>query len=160
MTMNTLEPRRATRTASIRLNGPPDRAFLLFTPLGERQWAAGWEPIPIYPASGQAEPGAVFSTRHGDGPPTIWTVTIFDPHTRRVSYVRVAPDSLHVAIDVDCVADGPIATRATVTYTYTGLSERGNESIDAMTEEAYREYISSWERAINHYLAHGRVLAH
>ncbi|MBV9281050.1 MAG: SRPBCC family protein, partial [Chloroflexi bacterium] len=134
--MTTFEPRRATRTASIRLNGSPDRVFPLFTPLGERQWAEGWEPIPIYPASGEAEPGAVFSTRHGDGPPTIWTVTVFDPHARRISYVRVAPGSLHVAVDVRCVADGPNGTHATVTYTYTGLSDRGNESIDAMTEEA------------------------
>jgi hypothetical protein len=142
------------------LAAPASSVFPLFEPLGEKRWAEGWEPEMIYQPSGVTEAGAVFTTSHSDGSPAIWAVIQFDTHAMRIEYLRVVAGSHVAAIAIGCADAQSGTTQADVTYTFTALCEQGNSYVDMFTDAYYREWIASWEKAINHYLRHGSQLAH
>ena len=152
--MTSFTPLRLTRSATIQLNAGPRTVFPLFTPLGERLWVPDWDPTIIYPASGDIDLGAVFTTSHDHAAPTVWTVVESVPEQFRVAYVRVAPDSHVARISVQCDEAAPAGTRATVTYVFTGLTEQGNAYVAQFTEHHYAQWIQQWQAAINAYL-HG-----
>lgn len=150
--MTAFIPLRLTRSATIQLNADPTTVFPLFTPLGERLWVPDWNPTMLYPASGDIDLDAVFTTPHGDDARTVWTVVESVPAQFRVAYVRVAPDSHVARISVQCAEAAPAGTRATVTYVFTGLTEQGNTYVAQFTEDYYDQWIQQWQAAINAYL--------
>lgn len=151
--------RQVTRTHVIRVPAAVERAFPLFEPLGEKRWARGWNPDMLYPASGAAQEGTVFTTQHADEPAKIWTIVLYDKAQAHVVYVNVLPHAYTSRIAVRCQPDGAEASSVCVTYTLTALTPHGNEYIEMFTEEHhYRAYISSWEMAISYYLLHGHML--
>ena len=46
---------RISKTAKIYLNDSIDHVFTLFSPSGEKKWDPDWNPIIIYPVSGEIE---------------------------------------------------------------------------------------------------------
>jgi hypothetical protein len=148
---------RTTRTTTIQLSAPPDQVFPLFSPLGEKLWIPEWDPVMIYPPSGSPETNAVFTTPQHDGLAAIWVTVQFDPTKFHVTYVRVAPRSHVATIVVDCGNTSGGMTAATITYTFTGLTEHGNGYIDTFSEEYYRTWIRQWESSINQYLQRNRT---
>lgn len=154
----TFAPLHVSRSGSIRLSAAPADVFPLFEPIGEMRWAEGWSPRVLYPLSGEARLGMVFTTQHPGEAETIWTIAAYDPERLRISYVRQTPGSRVGVIDVECAAAGDQTSHVTVTYTFTALSEEGNVYIAAFTEDHYAAYMAEWERAINHYLVHGALL--
>ncbi len=152
--MENFAAKRVVRTRSILLNASVEKVFPLFTPLGEKAWAEGWNPQILHPASGETVEGMVFVTRHGgDEQDTIWTVSVYSPEKYFVRYLRVSPESRLGVVEVSCAAADLGKTQATVIYEFTALSEQGNQFIDDFTEEHYQQYISEWESAINDYLS-------
>jgi hypothetical protein len=116
---------------SISVALPPERAMHLFTPVGERLWAAHWDPH--FPAGEQGDgsaPGTVFRT--GD---THWVVVDREP--RRVRYARVTPGVRAGTVEVALRADGE-GTIADVTYDITPL----------VAGDDFDPAIQEWERAI------------
>ena len=150
--------KRITRTHIIQLSASPSRVFPLFEPIGEKYWAAGWEPDMVYPESGVAEEGAVFTTQHPDEAKTIWVIVKYDPKRFQIEYARITPDSRVAKIDIRCEDNSAGTTQAYVSYTFTALTEQGNTYIDGFTEEHYQKWMASWETAINYYLHHGQTL--
>ena len=150
---------RATISQAITLAADPSRVFPLFTPLGEKAWAEGWEPRILFPADGAPQAGAVFTTNHSPQGESIWTMIACDPASLYLTYLRVTPEVQVALIEVQCedVHDG--TTRAAVTYTLTGLSAAGNEKLAQLTAH-HQHDIASWEQAINFYLAHGHAPKH
>jgi hypothetical protein len=148
---------RVTMSQTIQLAASPNRIFPLFEPIGEKAWAEGWDPQMLFPADGTAQKGAVFTTSHPAGGESIWTMIAYDPTTLHLAYQRVTPGIHVVFIEIQCeeVQDG--TTRATVTYTLTGLSAAGNEHLAHLKAHHQRD-VASWEQAINYYLAHGQTL--
>ncbi len=151
-----------SRSYTIHLDAPPSRVFPLFEPVGEQSWAIDWKPVFLFPPSGAAQAGAVFTTQvhEDDGQDTIWMMSTYDPASYCLSYLRVTPGSRVGIIDIRCEGTSDGGTAATITYTFTGLSEEGNEFIARLTPAHYQEYIASWETAINQYLHSGQALAH
>lgn len=151
-----------SRSHTIHLDAPPSRVFPLFEPVGEQSWALDWKPVFLFPPSGAAQVGTVFTTQvhQEDEQGTIWAISVYDPASYRLAYLRVSPGSRVGVIDISCRGMSDGATEATVTYTFTGLSDEGNEFIARLTPAHYQEYIASWETAINHYLRSGQPLAH
>jgi hypothetical protein len=151
-----------SRSHTIHLEAPPDQVFPLFEPVGEQSWAPDWKPTFLFPPSGAAQAGAVFTTQvhEDDGQDTIWAISTYDPDNLRLAYLRVTPGSRVGIIDIRCAGTFDGRTEATITYTFTGLSDEGNEFIARLTPAHYQEYIASWETAINHYLHSGQSLAH
>src|ERR1700733_12363008 len=66
---------------------PPDEAFQLFTPRGEREWAPGWDPTFPAPSSDDSEPGTVFETE-AHGHRGTWLVTD-RVRGRQIAYAQV-----------------------------------------------------------------------
>lgn len=140
---------RHTLTGRIRVALPPPEAFHLFTPLGERAWAHGWDPRFALPADDDAEPGTVFETS-AHGHDAVWVVLTREPG-RRISYARVRPglDAGTVSVVLDAAGDGSgdSASDVTVTYELTALTVAAAAELRAFAE-GYPAYLRSWEDAI------------
>jgi Polyketide cyclase / dehydrase and lipid transport len=156
----TFTPLYVSRSGVIHLPAAPEQVFPLFEPLGEMRWAQGWAPHMLYPAAGEACIGMVFTTQHPGEAETTWTVAAYDPERCHITYVRQTPGSRVGVIDVACTSVEEHASRVTVSYIFTSLSEEGNAYIAAFTEDHYSAYMADWEHAINHYLRHGVLLQH
>jgi hypothetical protein len=154
------EANHVERTATITLVAPPEKVFPLFEPVGEKAWAAGWDPRFVYPQDEEAREGAVFRVEAESGPDTIWVISRCDRERHAIEYLTVKPDTQvgHIRIEVADGSDGTSA--ATVTYTFTALTEQGNALNDTFTEHHYLHKMRWWEKAINHYLRTGETLTH
>lgn len=143
-------------TGTVRL--PPGTAapLALFTPEGERAWAAGWDPRYPAPAADDSEPGTVFQTGHG-AHAGIWVVTGREPG-RSVRYARVIAGQDAGTVTVTLGARGPghgqpgsggpgRGTQVTVSYDLTALSEAGAAQL-ARFAAGYPEFLAHWEQAI------------
>jgi len=143
--------KRAVRTGTVRVLATPDEALPLFTPIGEKAWSPGWDPRMVYPGGDAGpEPDQVFTVSHPHGGEAVWVVDAFDPRAHRVEYLYVLPEHVVCRIRVHCDPDGPHATRATVTYTMTGLSDAGNRIVEDLTADAFARRMAHWEDWIAH----------
>ncbi len=158
--MSVFIAQQVTRSHTIHLPATPYEMFPLFSPLGEKHWAQGWDPEMLYPSSGVAQVGTVFTTQHANKPTQIWTIIAYAREQAHVGYLNVLPASHVSRIEVSCEAEGMQATLARITYTLTALTPQGNAYLDGFTQEYYQGSISSWETAITHYVRHGYMLAH
>lgn len=135
---------------SFHLDGPVARVFPLFTALGERSWAQGWDPILL---SGREERGTAFRTVSG-GRETTWIVTDYRPAEGRVSYARLAQHLNIGLVDVVCSAVPGGGTEVSVRYTLTGLSPQGQTLVREFLEpEHYSRMIEEWRVATSTALA-------
>ena len=150
------EARHVRRSGTIELDGPPDAAFALFTPAGEKEWVPEWDPVFLQPASGEARPGMVFTTGHG-GEETLWSAVDYAPERRYVRYARVTPGSRFGFVEVACEAAAGGRSRATISYTLTALTEKGNAQIDAVDDTNYAAMLETWKAKVNACLAKRRA---
>lgn len=139
------------RRHDIVLDGPVDRVFPLFTPLGETLWVDGWNPEFLHPSSGETSDGMVFRTRHGDEE-TLWACVDFDPTAHRVRYARVTPASRFGFVEVICREAGAGRTEASVAYTFTALTPDGQSYLSDLTEAAFARMIEEWRALIDRWL--------
>jgi hypothetical protein len=136
--------RRVRLGGSIDVSLPPARAFMLFTPAGERAWAHGWDPEFPSPAADDTEPGVVFRTRHG-GRLTTWMVTGCEPPDA-IRYAQVTADDRAGIVAVRCQPSAA-GTRVTVGYDLTALSPEAGPDLDRFAA-GYPDFLAGWERAI------------
>jgi len=135
-------PKSQART--FRLDAPCARVFPLFTPLGERAWAAGWDPEIL---SGSEKRGSVFRTRAHDEE-TIWIVSAYEPDQHRVSYARLKHGSNFGLVDVEC-RQSDSGSEIRVRYTLTGISPEGEAFVREFLDDArYDRFIDEWRRAL------------
>ncbi len=145
-----------THRATITLAGPIGDVFSLFTPLGEKHWAPGWDPEILYPADREIAENMLFRTR--DEGETYWVVTRLEEGRHAVAYQNFAPDYLANTVKVSCRPVASEQTEVTVEYRYVGLSERGNRFVQNMDAPAYAAKMAHWTEVINHYLRTGKKL--
>ena len=153
----TFQSRSATSAGTVRLEAPVEKVFPFFTPLGERDWAQGWDPQPIYPFDGATRNGMVFLTQ--DHKPMLWVVSHYDPAKHEISYVTVTHEILVRQIVISCREENG-ATLADVTYTMTGLSPEGNRMVEEYAGKGHADRLRHWEEAINYLLETGKQLTH
>jgi len=151
--------KRISRTATITLQGPVATVFPLFGPIEEKKWEDGWDPLILYPETGELEEGMVFTTRgHTDAEPTYtWIVSQYDPVNHAIQYI-VSTQNRCWTIAIQCRAYSDTQSQTTVGYTYTGLTTLGNELNEHAMESMYAKDLKDWEEAINHYLSTGKTL--
>jgi hypothetical protein len=150
MMMTGFVPIHETRSAAIRLDAAPERAFAMFTPLGERAWAQGWDPEFLHPLDGEACAGSVFITRAA-GVETIWTTIAHDPPSR-AAYSRVTPGLHAVIVEVRLRSSDDGGTLADVSYALTALTPAGNDAVAEMAE-GFDGWMEEWETSINRALS-------
>jgi hypothetical protein len=154
--MKITAPNRASRTYRQRIDAPPERVFPLLCPVREADWAAGWAPLAVMSVSGLVETDCVFVTP-AEPVNAIWYVTRHEPADFFVEFVRITPEVTACRLSIRLAGDRDGCT-ADVTYTHTSLGPRGDEYVRAFTAAHYREFMQTWERELNHYLATGRML--
>jgi hypothetical protein len=136
---------------------PPADAFVCFEPLGEKNWAEGWQPVFTSPEDARLHDGSVFTVEsaqpQGGMISSVWTVSRYEP-PRLIEYRNVLLGLRATRITVRCEPQAA-GTRVTVRYVYHGLSEPGDHLIGKMTPEAYRQMIDSWGADIAAYLKRG-----
>jgi hypothetical protein len=59
-----------------------------------------------------------------------------------------------MTIRIACTPEGT-KTRATVTYTFTALSQAGNNALHDFEQQDFSQRILHWQKAIDHYLKTG-----
>lgn len=152
----TFQPRQVSRRYTQTLAAAPDDIMPLLTPIGEKAWAEGWDPVMLFDAPRPGN-GTLFATRRDGDPDTIWLLEEFDAAGHHVRYLHVTPGSDVTEIEIQLTAhpDRPRHTLAEVRYTYTGFSERGNALVDSWTEDRYRQFMIEWEDQLNHHLVAG-----
>ena len=125
----------------------------------EKEWAEGWNPEIIYSDDAEIEEHMIFKTSnaHAAEKEYTWVVTQFNPLDYLVEYTVSTPQRIWF-IRVACESFEK-QTSATVTYTYTGLSDEGNNLNREALEKMYARDLKDWEEAINHYLSTGKQLA-
>jgi hypothetical protein len=143
------------RTGRLTVAAPVDRAFALFTPLGETRWVEGWNPTFHHPSHGEAQLGSVFTTGQGDGA-THWVIVDWRPDEHRVRYARVTPGNRAGTVAVACrprnggVGTGTeaAATEVEVTYDLTATTDAGDAELATWTPEWFAGYLEEWSAAI------------
>jgi Polyketide cyclase / dehydrase and lipid transport len=131
-------------TGRIQVDLPPGEAFRLFTPLGEQDWAHGWQPRFPYSASDDSEPGTVFET-DSHGQHTIWVVT-GRQSGRRISYARVTPGDQAGTVTIT-VNPAARHSEVEVTYQLTALTPAAGHKLCEFAD-GYPAYLQSWQDAI------------
>ncbi|MCX6101068.1 MAG: hypothetical protein NTV92_06570 [Candidatus Bipolaricaulota bacterium] len=155
-------PVMVEKTSIIRLDAPLAQAFPLFGPLREREWAEGWNPEVVWPATESIQERMVFIVRspHGHGHDSTWLISRYAADGGLLEYTVFSPDSVHwILIRCRAVEDGR-ATEAEITYTYVGTSEDARFQNERALETIYHRNLKDWEEAINHYLRTGQRIAH
>jgi hypothetical protein len=163
--MAEFQGRRIAHSYTQNNNATPQKVFPLLCPVREADWVPGWEYRMIYSRSGVAEAGCVFATPnegHGAGQnrpsETIWIVTEYDPAAFKIGFAWINPGLVAAQIQISLSAEGR-NTAADIRYTYTGLSEAGNEEVKRYDEEWFKHKMQHWEKAINHYLGSGKLIS-
>jgi hypothetical protein len=137
--------KRARLTGTIRVPLPPQLAFTLFTPTGERAWAPGWDPRFPSPVIDDTEPGTVFQTEH-NGRHTTWTV-IRRETGKEIAYVTVTAEGRAGLVTVTCEPATDETTTATVGYDLTALTPEANADLDEFAAN-YPQLLDHWQHSI------------
>jgi hypothetical protein len=127
------------------------------TATGERTWAEGWNPTVIHPTSGLEGEGHVFRTSSPSNPDTWWVCTEYSlpsgSNPGRITYARFTPGQNVTTVHITLEAEGPDRTLASVRYTWTGLTAKGNAWIAAQKQDEFDVDLKEWETALNKALA-------
>lgn len=131
-------------TGAFTLNLVPEKAFHLFTPRGERAWAAGWEPLFPVPTEDDSAPGTVFET-NAHGVRTTWVVVDSVP-PGRIRYAQLRPDERAGTVEVE-LAERDGGTEVTVTYHLTPLTDAAAPELEHFAA-GYPAFLAGWPAAI------------
>jgi uncharacterized DUF497 family protein len=150
------KPERIQKSATITVKTSIDRAFPLFGPVREKEWAAGWEPQIIYSTHPEWEEHMIFTTagKHSHEDRYVWVVSQFRPNEYFIEYTVSTAQRIWF-ISVRCAPDSE-NTKVSVTYTYTGLTEEGNQLNKSALSRMFAHDLRDWEEEINQYLASGK----
>jgi len=153
---NGFKAERIADEATIQLNGPIDMVFPLFGPVREMDWAPGWNPEIIFSTTNEVDEHMIFRTKGKFENESFytWAVTQYCPERYLIEYTVSTSERIWF-IRVQCKPAGEITTSAVVSYTFTALTERGNELNKVALSGMYKNRLKDWEEAINHYLHYG-----
>jgi hypothetical protein len=119
-------------------------AFRLFTPIGEKVWAQGWDPLFPSPVEDDSQPGTVFEiVQHATH--SVWVVCQREPD-RFIHYARVVLGQNAGTVKVNLTAEPP-GTVATVEYELTALNTAAATDL-ARFAAHYPQFLAEWEASI------------
>ena len=154
----TFKAKRVTRSYIQTINAEPSEVHALICPVKEAEWLDGWDCDLIFSQSGFAEAGCVFISRTEAEKETIWLITKRDDQRYETEFVRITPGSRIAYLTVRIEAGGNHTSRMHIAYTFTALTEDGNEFIEKFSEANFVKDMQFWGATMNHYLETGRPL--
>ncbi len=138
------------RSGRFVVDEPEAAARLLFTPLGERAWAPGWDAEIVHPAhADDAIPpeGTVFTTRVGPRP-RLWVLVRAGGAPCTYDYVNVAHEALVTEVRVVLEPIDATRTGVFVRYRWTALSDAAALELAANDDAAFAAMLDAWSAAI------------
>lgn len=141
---------QVAREGSFELDISADKALQLFTPEGERDWAKGWDPKPVYPpqASVAFQTNAVFRVDEGTER-SLWTIVEADLKGHVAEYVYVVEGERVSRVRVQIQPLGVRQCRVRVQYVHTATSEKGLQFVASVTEDAFAQKMRDWQRMVS-----------
>lgn len=150
--------KRIIRSYRQTIHGAPGRVFELLCPVREAEWLHGWDYRIVYSQSGFAEEGCVFASRADGGEETLWLITLRDESNRKIEFTRFTPGSRVARLNIRVKEDAAHESLVDISYTFTALTEQGNDFIDGFTREKFESAMKFWEDSMNYYLRTGEKL--
>jgi hypothetical protein len=151
-----MDSRSVSYTAGFEMDRTAETLFPLFSPEGEKLWVPGWEYENIMGTTALHEDYVFLTESHDHAAgEAVWIVKDYDPEAYRVQYYKIEPKEKVGIVTVICTPLDDSSTRVDVTYTYTGLSERGNRFIADFTKEDYEDFIKEWKNLLETYFKKG-----
>jgi len=139
------------REGSFELETTVDKALLLFTPEGEREWVQGFAPQPGYPEGKRVEfqTNAVFRLDDSQEQ-SIWTIVEANvkDHVAEYVYVYVVEGQRLSRVRVQIEPVTGSRCRVHVHYVHTAITERGVPFLATVTQEAYAQKMRDWQRIL------------
>jgi len=124
-----------------------EQAFPFFSPEGERSWAPGWAPRPVYPDQILFRNDTVFLLGTG-AQESIWTIVNVDWKDYCAEYIRVAPASHIAHIFVSVAPKGNARSQVSVSYVVTAFGENASAQLEPFSETAYADRMRNWQSQI------------
>jgi hypothetical protein len=150
--------RRVSRSYCQTIHAEPSIVFPLLCPVREVEWLDGWKYHLIYSESGYAEEGCVFSTPYKGEKDTLWIITKLDKNKHEIQFARFTPDSRTCVLDISVKPKENNISNVYITYTYTAISNEGNQFIQDFTEDKFYDAVRFWEKSMNYFLETGKRL--
>jgi len=159
--MNINKPNRKKHSYTQHLDASPEKVFPLLCPVLEANWVPGWMPKLVLSHSGVCEQDCVFvTTPNGEEPQNaIWVVTRYDPDNWSLKMHKVIPEYTVTKLEISLYSGNNNPTDAHITYEITAIGPSGDEFVQDFTEEWYKTFMLDWEKAMNHYLNAGEIIA-
>lgn len=133
------------RTGTVHVDLPPERAYRYFTPVGERDWVDGWDPVFPDGEVGLGDAAGTVFTTAAHGTDIIWVVVENDA-PRAVRYARVTPGSRAGIVSI-ALAPAEGGSAVSVTYELTGLSADGDAELEEFALE-FDDMLLEWQTGI------------
>lgn len=157
--------KRVSKTASFIVNTSVEKVFPLYGAFEERKWAPGWKPVLIYPDQEIIEEGTTFKVQahghgHGGEGDSLWIVSKFDPENYLIQYLVSTENRFWtITVQSSSIRDKN-QTKTTVTYTYTGLNDKGNKLNAKSAEKMFENNLKDWGELINAYFEGKPIKSH
>ena len=155
--MKVAKPNTVSRSYTQTICRPPEEVFPLLCPVREAEWVNGWDPRIVLTESGVAETGCIFVTP-GLPQDAVWIMTDVDPEALHLEILKIIPGVVLGRIDIQLRPKDDGETEADITYTYTAVSDYGDQMLLEFTPEHFRAFMETWENEINHFLTTGTRL--
>lgn len=155
--MDIRKPSRIRHSYTQQIIAPPEQVFPLMCPVREADWVPGWAAGLVLTESGTAEHNCMFITPDGDGE-AIWIITRHDAENFETEMYKVAPGKTVGHIEIKVMADDEDCSKVEIAYSFTALSEEGEEFLKTFTQAWFDSFMQAWQTAMNHYLAAGECI--
>ena len=155
--MKVSKPNSDSRSYTQTICAPPAKVFPLLCPVREGEWVNGWDPRVVLTESGVAVTGCIFVTP-GLPQGAVWIMSDVDPEKLHVEMIKVIPGVVVGRIDIQLRDANDGETSADITYTYTAVSDYGDQMLLEFTPEHFLAFMETWENEINHFLTTGTRL--
>lgn len=145
---------RVSRTASFIVNQTIDKVFPLYGAFEERKWISTWNPILVYPDKEIIDEGTTFKTKvHGHGAENefLWVVTKYEPKEYLIQYLVSTENRFWTITVLSEPIENNTKTKTTVTYSFTGLNEKGNALNKESLDKMYKSNLEDWSHLLSTY---------
>jgi hypothetical protein len=155
--MKIIKPNRISHSYTQKIAAAPDKVFPLLCPVREKDWVEGWDPELVISESGFAEKDCIF-TLDRENSKDHWIVTKHDSENYEIEMVIINPEVTVGKLEIKLKEGISGTTEALISYTYTSLSEKGDEFVNGFTAEKYIDFMKTWEDEMNYYLENKEII--
>ena len=148
---------RIQREHTIKIHASIEKVFSVLCLVREGEWLPEFFSEVIFSDSGFTELDSIFITHSDQKNPIVWTIPAYNQY-EFIEMIYIQPNIKVVIIKLYLSEVSSEITQLRVHYTYTGLSELGNNEIEQITEENFSENINTWQLCLNYYFRNGSII--